>query len=161
MNRVVDDYGSTAVPPDWIEPTGLATSRDLTSWTRASSPPVLPVRGAGAFDERFVSDPRVLRDGDCWVMFYFGLAADGHAREGYATSSDLRTRKKAPELLLDIGAAGSIDSVHAHKPSIVYWDSRLEHFYCAVSGQDGSESQARRGITRAISHRAASTRRRR
>lgn len=97
---------------------------------------------------------RVLRDGDYWVMFYFGLAADGHAREGYATSRDLRSWEKSGEILLDIGPVGSIDSTHTHKPAVIAWEGRLEHYYCAVSPQEdvlvGEHAQSeRRGIARA------------
>lgn len=131
----VDDFGSTAVPAVWIEQTGLATSPDLETWTRAETSPVLTVGAEGEFDERFASDPCVLRDGETWVMFYFGLAADGHAREGVAISPDLRTWHKAG-VLLDVGAPGEIDSLHAHKPSVVVRDGVLEHYYCAVSARE-------------------------
>ena len=151
----VDDYGSVVVPPPWIEQTGLAVSRDLVTWERHSGNPVLSAGGPGAFDERFASDPCVLRDGDFWVMFYFGLAADGHAREGYATSRDLRTWVKSDEILLDVGAAGSIDSLHTHKPAVITWNGRLEHYYTAVALQEepvlvsGYAQQEMRGIARA------------
>ncbi|GAA3907470.1 hypothetical protein [Microbacterium invictum] len=151
--KEVDDFGSIAVPPAWIEQTGLATSTDLRTWTRVGTQPVLPVGGAGAFDERFASDPCVLRDADHWVMFYFGLAGDGHAREGYATSRDLVTWTKSADLLLDVGTPGEIDAQHAHKPAVVYWDGRLEHYYCAVSlpGAPYTLERAARGISRATS----------
>ena len=150
-----DLFGSTAVPPEWIEQTGVAVSSDLVTWERLSVEPVLTVGGPGDFDERFASDPCVLRDGDRWVMFYFGLAADGHAREGYATSSDLRTWEKSGEVLLDV-RPGAIDARHAHKPAVITWDGRLEHYYCAVSPQtpvdiDGSVQDEHRGIARATS----------
>jgi len=129
----VDDYGSVLVPPPWIEQTGVAVSRDLVTWERLSEAPVLAVGEPGAFDERFASDPCVLRDGDHWVMFYFGLAADGHAREGFATSRDLRTWTKADDVLIDVGTSGSIDALYAHKPAVITWEGRLEHYYTAVS----------------------------
>jgi predicted GH43/DUF377 family glycosyl hydrolase len=152
----VDDYGSVVVPPPWIEQTGLAVSRDLVTWERVSSNPVLGAGAPGAFDERFASDPCVLRDGDTWVMFYFGLATDGHAREGYATSRDLVNWAKSDEVLLDVGAAGSIDSLHTHKPAVITWNGRLEHYYTAVALQEpvmvsGYPQQEMRGIARATS----------
>jgi predicted GH43/DUF377 family glycosyl hydrolase len=131
----VDEYGSVTVPPPWIEQTGVAVSEDLVTWRRLSPEPVLAVGAVGAFDERFASDPCVLRDGDHWVMFYFGLAADGHAREGFATSLDLVTWTKASDVLVDIGPTGSIDALYAHKPAVITWDGRLEHYYTAVSLQ--------------------------
>lgn len=150
----VDDFGSTAVPPSWVEQTGLAVSRDLVTWERYGGNPVLTTGAPGDFDERFASDPCVLRDGDFWVMFYFGLAADGHAREGYAWSRDLRSWTKSSEILLDVGPAGSIDSLHTHKPAVVTWDGRLEHYYTAVAPQEpvtigGFQQHEMRGIARA------------
>ncbi|MFI1094801.1 hypothetical protein [Streptomyces sp. NPDC020917] len=140
----------------WIEQTGLAVSRDLVHWTRCDTNPVLGVGGPGEFDERFASDPCVLRDGDFWVMFYFGLAEDGHAREGFATSRDLRTWVKSKEILLDVGPVGSIDSLHTHKPAVMSWNGRLEHYYCAVTLREpfelsGHTLRETRGITRATS----------
>jgi hypothetical protein len=140
----------------WVEQTGLAVSSDLVSWTRHVANPVLTAGGPGDFDEQFASDPCVLRDGDYWVMFYFGLAADGHAREGYATSKDLVHWEKSSEILLDVGPAGSIDSLHTHKPAVVSWNGRLEHYYCAVARSEpvdvgGLLLNEMRGITRAVS----------
>lgn len=90
-----------------------------------------------------------------WVMFYFGLAADGHAREGFATSVDLRRWVKSREVLLDVGPAGSIDAQCAHKPTVMTWAGRLGHYYTAVSQLDepvlvGADTVAElRGLTRA------------
>lgn len=117
----------------WYEQIGLATSQDLNTWTRYPGSPILPVGPAGAWDERFASDPYVLRAGDIWVMFYYGLAADGHARDGVAFSSDLLHWEKAEQPLIDVGAPGSLDSQYAHKPAFFYRNGRLYHFYCAVS----------------------------
>lgn len=151
-----DEFGSVAVPPSWTEQTGLAVSHDLVHWQRWGDNPVLFAGGPGDFDECFASDPCVLRDGEYWVMFYFGLAADGHAREGYATSRDLRSWTKSKEILLDIGPPGSIDSIHTHKPAVITWAGRLEHYYCAVGPQDaveikGYQQNELRGIARATS----------
>ncbi|GAA5190822.1 hypothetical protein GCM10023322_46850 [Rugosimonospora acidiphila] len=144
----------------WTEQTGLAVSSDLTNWRRHADNPVLAAGGPGDFDERFASDPCVLRDGEFWVMFYFGLAADGHAREGYATSRDLVHWEKSGEILLDVGPAGSIDSLHTHKPAVISWGGRLEHYYCAVARQEPMEVSGyslteMRGITRAVGARPA------
>jgi len=151
-----DDYGSVAVPPEWLEQTGVAVSNDLTNWERLGDLPALPVGAPGDFDERFASDPCVLRDGDEWVMFYFGLSADGHAREGVATSPDLIAWTKSGEVLIDVGEAGAIDALHAHKPAVIAIDGVLEHYYTAVSTQPavdigGYAQNERRGITRATS----------
>ena len=59
-----------------IEQTGLATSHDLLSWRRYTANPI--VRNTqGGYDEAFCSDPKVYRDGDHYVMFYFGVGKGG------------------------------------------------------------------------------------
>ena len=39
------------------------------------------------------------------------------------------------EVLIDIGAPGTIDEKFAHKLAVIYHDGALYHFYCAVSGK--------------------------
>jgi predicted GH43/DUF377 family glycosyl hydrolase len=117
----------------WQEQIGLATSHDLVSWTRHPASPVVANGPRGAFDAVFASDPAVYALDDAWVMFYFGLGEDGHARDGVAVSHDLVTWTKAPRPVLEPGPAGSIDSVHAHKPGLVYHGGVLHHFYTAVA----------------------------
>ena len=114
----------------WTEQSGLATSKDLYHWERYDKNPVLPV-SEGKWDSLFASDPFVLYDSkeDKWVMFYFGF--DGkHAMEGIAESRDLINWTKHPEPI--IKNDGKLDSLHAHKPGIIYKDGCLYHFYCAV-----------------------------
>jgi len=117
----------------WKEQTGFATSTDLESWTRFPGNPVLTNGGPGAFDEQFASDPCVFRNRHHWVMFYFGLGTDAHAREGVAFSTDLHHWTKSPAPLINIGPAGSVDSRHAHKPGIIARDGVLYHYYCAAA----------------------------
>lgn len=117
----------------WVEQTGFATSRDLVRWERFRGNPVLPIGPAGAFDDRFASDPCVLRHEGVWMMFYFGLCSDGHARDGVALSDDLTHWRKGGAILIDVGSDGSIDSLHAHKPGMISRGRTLYHFYCAVA----------------------------
>jgi predicted GH43/DUF377 family glycosyl hydrolase len=116
----------------WVEQTGVATSRDLVHWERSPLNPLLPIGKPGQFDDVFASDPVVLQHGQQWLMFYFGNCSDGHARDGIAFSNDLLHWDKSGEILIDVGSAGSIDSLHAHKPGIITKDRRLFHYYCAV-----------------------------
>ncbi len=138
----------------WIEQTGAAVSGDLEHWERLPGNPLLRNGSPGAFDDLFASDPAVFRDGDCWVMFYFGSCSDGHARDGVAFSGDLVHWEKSGEVLVDIGGAGSVDAIHAHKPGLIARGGRLFHFYCAVGPAEGIEGvpvSERRGITFAAS----------
>lgn len=121
----------------WIEQTGVAFSKDLKTWERCPENPVLRV-GEDSWDQRFVSDPYVVKDKDTWVNFYFGYGKvyeDGHAhaQEGLALSKDLIHWEKVQDPIITFGKTGDYDSGHAHKASILYHQGRLCHFYCGTS----------------------------
>lgn len=129
----------------WIESTGVATSRDLKTWTRYSGNPILPAGPKGSDDDRFASDPDVVRLGKVWAMYYYGLSSrDGHARDLLALGRDPFHFQKTGAVMIDVGGPGSVDSVYAHKPSVISWRGDLYHFYCAVSGKWPDQS---RGIS--------------
>ena len=119
----------------WIEQTGLATSKDLKTWTRYGGNPILPNGAPDAWDARFASDPAVVRHGKWWALYYYGLAANGRARDLLAVGEDPYHFNKVPEILIDVGPPGSLDEDYAHKPSVVSCAGDLYHFYCAVSGK--------------------------
>jgi len=130
----------------------LATSPDLVHWTRCADNPLIRTGEPGAFDDRFASDPCVLRDGSGWVMFYYGYSSDGHARDSAATSPDLLQWSKTGKILVDVGAPGSVDSRYAHKPSVIAHDGRLYHFYCAVCpANDPRQGEVEHSEVRGIS----------
>lgn len=128
----------------WREQTGVATSRDLKQWRRYAGNPVLPNGASGSWDERFASDPCVLLDGGKWLLFYYGLDRKGKARDLLALGDDPFHPAKVDEILLDVGPPGSVDSTYAHKPSVIFQQGSLYHFYCAVSGKWPNEQ---RGIS--------------
>jgi predicted GH43/DUF377 family glycosyl hydrolase len=113
----------------WIEQTGVATSHDLSSWTRYQGNPILRV-SQGCWDARFCSDPCVVWFGGQWAMAYFGYDYQ-HAQEGIAFSDDLYHWRKHPEPIIRVGPDGALDSIHAHKPALIRHDGVLYHFYCA------------------------------
>ena len=87
--------------PEWIEQIGLATSSDLMNWKRHSGNPILRVR-PGGYDAKFCADGKVFRDGDHWVMFYFGVGKGG-AHIMVAFSRDLIHWVADPEPLYKAG----------------------------------------------------------
>jgi len=113
----------------WKEQTGIAVSEDLLHWKRYEGNPVIQTAAAG-WDSVFCSDPCVVRDGDEWLLFYFGFNGM-HAQEGLAVSEDLLKWKKFKKPILRHGKADELDGVHAHKPSVVFYNGTLYHFYCA------------------------------
>lgn len=115
------------------EQTGLATSTNLTEWTRYEGNPIVRNR-AGGYDEQFCSDPKVYRDGDHWTMYYFGVGRGG-AHIMIAFSRDLRTWAAHPEPLYKAGGhPGGLDRQYAHKTSLVYNPENDTYYlyYCAV-----------------------------
>ncbi|MHB1020841.1 MAG: glycoside hydrolase family protein [Acidobacteriaceae bacterium] len=121
----------------WHEQTGVATSRDLKTWTRYAGNPILKNGAHDSRDARFASNPFVVRHGGQWGMYYFGFGYErpGHACELLALGHDPYHFSKVNQVLIDAGAPGSVDSSFAHKPSVIYHEGCLYHFYCAVSGK--------------------------
>jgi predicted GH43/DUF377 family glycosyl hydrolase len=140
----------------WHEQIGVAWSDDLVTWTRHPEP-VVANGNSGSWDELFAADPWLARSEDgTWIMFYYGLAADGHARELVAFSEDLLHWRKSDEVLIDVGPAGSLDAQYAHKPSVIAKDGVLYHFYSgsrrkADGETDEVNAKDRRVITVATS----------
>jgi len=113
--------------PEWIEQMGLAVSGNLLDWQRHHDNPVIRVT-PGGYDEKFVSDGKVFRDGDHWVMFYFGVGRGG-AHIMVAFSQDLYHWTVDPEPLYQAGGNPSgLDKQFAHKISLV-WNAVNETFY--------------------------------
>lgn len=115
------------------EQTGLAFSPDLLNWMRYPANPVVRNR-PGGYDEQFASDPKVFRDGDHWVMLYFGVGKGG-AHIMAAFSRDLVHWTAHPEPLYRAGGhPDGLDRQYAHKISLVYRpsDDNFFLYYCAV-----------------------------
>ena len=91
----------------WHEQSGVATSRDLKTWTRYAGNPILPngSRDANARDSRFASNPYVVKNGREFAMFYFGFGYQrpGRACEMLALGTDPFHFTKASEILIDTG----------------------------------------------------------
>ncbi|MCR8631224.1 hypothetical protein [Paenibacillus radicis (ex Xue et al. 2023)] len=113
----------------WIEQTGVAFSTDLMQWQRYEHNPVLKV-SPERWDSGFVSDPCILRHNDEWIMYFFGYNYK-QAQEGIALSKDLLNWEKYPDPIIYVGEEGSIDSIFAHKPSVITHKGVLYHFYCS------------------------------
>jgi len=133
----------------WHEQTGVATSRDLKHWTRYKGNPVLRNGSHESWDARFASNPFVVRHGNLWGMYYFGYDWQGKARELLALGHDQYHFTQVHEILIDVGPPGTVDETFAHKPSTIFHNGKLYHFYCAVSGKCPNEL---RGVSVACSH---------
>ena len=72
-------------------------------------------------------------------MFYYGLDGKGKARDLLATGTSPFRFTKVNEILVDVGAPGSVDETYAHKPGVLWHDGALYHYYCAVAGKFPNE----------------------
>jgi predicted GH43/DUF377 family glycosyl hydrolase len=117
----------------WREQSGVAISHDLKTWKRYEGNPILVNGGADARDARFASNPFVVRHKHLWGMYYFGFGRAGKACEMLAIGRDPYHFTKVNELMIDVGAPGTVDETFAHKTSVISHEGALYHFYCAVS----------------------------
>ena len=62
-------YNAKTADKHWREQTGVATSTDLKTWQRYAGNPIIPNGGPGSWDERFASDPCVVRTGEGVGLF--------------------------------------------------------------------------------------------
>ena len=118
------------------EQSGIAVSRDLFHWKRYAGNPVIR-NTAGGFDQEFCSDPKVFKDGDHWVMFYFGVGHGG-AHIMAAFSQDIYHWTAIPEPLYKSGGhPNGLDRQYAHKISLVYnpKNDTFYMYYCATGDQ--------------------------
>lgn len=78
---------------------GTATSTDGMTWTRAPDP-ILDLGASDAFDDNQVAEPRVVKIGATYRMYYTGRhTADGRTSLGYATSTDGTTFAKQGQVM--------------------------------------------------------------
>jgi predicted GH43/DUF377 family glycosyl hydrolase len=82
---------------------GYATSKDGVVWTKYPGNPVLDIGPRGSFDDNQVAEPRVLRVGNAYRMYYTGQAGSSDRTSlGLATSSDgIQWKKSGPNAILD------------------------------------------------------------
>lgn len=108
---------------------GLATGKTLTSIAKRLPDPVLDVGGRGAWDEKSISDPRVVAWRGNYVMFYSGIDAKEIERTGAAESRDLIHWKKfAGNPILDV-TPGGWDAISASRAFPFVDDSKITLFY--------------------------------
>ncbi len=139
-------YNAKNHSKEWHEQIGVATSRDLKTWVRNPANPIVRNGPPGSYDQRFASDPCVLKYKQTeWAVFYYGLDHKGVARDLLAFTRDMVHTRKCKGALIVPGPKGTVDSIYSHKPSIIYHRGTLYHFYCAVSHRYG------RGISVAAS----------
>ncbi|MCD6291337.1 MAG: hypothetical protein J7M34_12600 [Anaerolineae bacterium] len=116
---------------------GYAWSPDGLKWTRrAEDDWVLDVGPLGSWDDFSVARAHVLFDGERYQMWHEGH--DGkHWRIGYEVSDDgIHWRPGPDNPVLDLGSAGSWDSVNVAEPNVLFDGTLYRMWY---SGYDGDK----------------------
>lgn len=108
---------------------GLAMGKSLTTLNERVSNPVLDLGAKGSWDEKSISDPRVIAYGGKYFMFYSGIDALGVERTGIAVGTDLvHWKKYADNPVLDV-TPGSWDAISASRAFPFVEGKRITLFY--------------------------------
>jgi predicted GH43/DUF377 family glycosyl hydrolase len=104
---------------------GYAWSADGKAWTKHPSP-VMARGTGGAWDNRFLEGPSVIKDGETYKMWYAamdaegnGQASDGKVCIGYAESDDGIEWNKRGEPVMLTGGQASWDFVTVQDPCVL------------------------------------------
>lgn len=115
----------------WKEETGLAVSEDLQHWRRHPDNPLLKTK-PDSYYSVYYSDPCLKYSSEDSVWLNFGFGFDGRQAQGaLAWSENLAQWTQLERPWLPAGLPGQVDSLHAHKSSVIYWEGVLYHYYCA------------------------------
>lgn len=123
---------------------GLARSSDGRRWAKLPAP-VLAPGPRGAWDERGVADPCVVRFGSQFFLFYLGQDRARRQRLGLACSPDgVRWRKLRANPILELGEPGAFDENGLGEPAV--WASH-GWYWMLYTGRDSREHR-RLGLAR-------------
>ena len=107
---------------------GYAESKDGISWVR-NDEPVLDTGQYGEWDESGVSYPRVIKEGNKYILWYSGING-GSLRIGIALSGDgIHWEKSADNPVIDIGDEGKWDEVCAFSPMVLFENNKYKVWY--------------------------------
>ena len=115
---------------------GLARSSNGHQWRRQGQP-VLPLGPVGAWDERGVGDPYVIRVGGNYYMFYLGQDRARRQRIGVARSADGVTwYKLRRNPVIELGEGDAFDANGLGEPAV--WPSR-GYYWMLYTGRARNE----------------------
>lgn len=115
---------------------GLARSRDGKRWRKLDRP-VLETGPRGAWDERGVADPWVIRVEGKFYMFYLGQDRARRQRLGAAESADgIRWWKLRSNPVLELGPRGAFDENGLGEPAVWAAGGR---YWMLYTGRDRQE----------------------
>ena len=108
---------------------GLAIGKSLLTLKRASEKPVLDVGYKGEWDEKSISDPKIIKYKGTYLMFYSGISGEGIERVGLAKSKDLKSWKKSEKNPILNVSRGKWDAISATRGDIKVFDDKIYFFY--------------------------------
>lgn len=112
---------------------GVAKSRDLTNWEKLKEP-VVDIGSPGEWDEKFISDPSIVKIGSLYLMSYTGYKGK-YSGIGLAISRDLiKWKKFSQNPILKNGKKGSWDEDEANRADFVKIGKKYYLFYTGVNG---------------------------
>ena len=115
---------------------GLARSRDALRWEKLPEP-VLPLGPRGAWDERGVADPYVVRIEGRFYMYYLGQDRARRQRLGVAVSEDgVHWRKLRSNPVMELGPPGAFDENGLGEPAVWRFAGR---YWMLYTGRDRDE----------------------
>ncbi len=108
---------------------GMAKGKSLLELKRFSDMPVLDVGKDGEWDEKSISDPRIIKYNNKYLMLYSGIDKKGIERAGLAISKNLLSWKKyRKNPILDVSAQ-SWDRTSSARADIKIFNNHIYIFY--------------------------------
>jgi PKD repeat protein len=107
------------------------------AWTKYSSNPVMDIGSPGSWDDLYIENPFILKDGATYKMWFSGTDSVSQLwKIGYATSPDgITWTKYGPNPVVTLGAGGSWDDSYVWAPTVIKDGGTYKMWY---SGSDGS-----------------------
>ena len=116
---------------------GVARSKDLFLWEKFVKEPVLHLGKKDEWDERHISDPRVLKVEKFYLMLYTGYDKKARGSIGIAYSTDLISWKKfLDNPLIPFGKQGSWNQDESGRADFVKLNNK---YYIFFSGRRGKK----------------------
>jgi predicted GH43/DUF377 family glycosyl hydrolase len=129
----------------WYQAGGHTPRIGMVRDWRKRTEPVLELGPRGAWDERGVADPYVIREGDWLYMYFLGQDRARRQRLGVARSRDgINWQKLRANPILEIGPDGAFDENGLGEPAV--WKSHGS-WWMLYTGRDRREHR-RMGLAR-------------
>ena len=113
---------------------GAARSKDLINWDKFIREPVIDLGPKGSWDDTYVSDPKILKVKNYYLMTYTGYQGD-RGCTGLAYSKDLINWNRFPlNPILEAGPKGSWDQDESARADFVTLNNEYYLFYTGKNG---------------------------